>query len=487
ADFRTPNVYINGLPPNFPEEELFKMTREFGNVISVRTFTRHVCDKPSGYGFVLFELIDAAEKCIESLRKYRNLHPSFSKQIHKIPGTVYSSPTFQAAAGAQCLPADSFKARMEQLKDNASTNLYMEGLPLSIDEMMLGALVKPYKICSSRFFQTRLSNPPRMIAFVRFESRTAAEEIIERLHGRIIRGMEDSGARISVRFADTTEQRELRRMERTSHDGEHSPGRLSMAQAALLNLNGGQVPLPHLSPHISPDLGRLSPGGNISPLLVGGHLPAQVPHVRTPLAPLAAAAAQLPFHQQQAILQQRMQDLSLAGHDFSSHASPYLPQDLRVTPHLAQMRDELLSLQETQAQLHLKRGLGVGGSARADNGYTTMERMMLQVHAQRQQEQQILEAQAQVQAQRGQSKRRLLDVLQPCSIEDDFHATAMAGKGGARFGSQTTSQQLGTGTGQRQRNQTHASNARVADVPGGLDQALHLRSTTMPSQYLSSR
>lgn len=46
-DFKTPNVYINGLPPNFPEEQLLAMTREFGDVVSVRTFTRHVSDRPS--------------------------------------------------------------------------------------------------------------------------------------------------------------------------------------------------------------------------------------------------------------------------------------------------------------------------------------------------------------------------------------------------------------------------------------------------------
>ena len=44
---RTPNVYINGLPPNFPEEQLYAMTKDFGGVISVRTFTRHVSDRPS--------------------------------------------------------------------------------------------------------------------------------------------------------------------------------------------------------------------------------------------------------------------------------------------------------------------------------------------------------------------------------------------------------------------------------------------------------
>ena len=47
ADSRPPNVYINGLPPNFPEDELHAMARPFGPVVSVRTFNRHVSDKPS--------------------------------------------------------------------------------------------------------------------------------------------------------------------------------------------------------------------------------------------------------------------------------------------------------------------------------------------------------------------------------------------------------------------------------------------------------
>lgn len=46
-EFKTCNVYINGLPPNFPEDQLLAMTQEFGEVVSVRTFTRHVSDRPS--------------------------------------------------------------------------------------------------------------------------------------------------------------------------------------------------------------------------------------------------------------------------------------------------------------------------------------------------------------------------------------------------------------------------------------------------------
>lgn len=53
---KTPNIYINGLPPNFPDESLYLMCRDYGKVLSVRTFTRCVGEKMSGYGFVLYVL-----------------------------------------------------------------------------------------------------------------------------------------------------------------------------------------------------------------------------------------------------------------------------------------------------------------------------------------------------------------------------------------------------------------------------------------------
>ncbi|KAI0305346.1 hypothetical protein B0F90DRAFT_1815573 [Multifurca ochricompacta] len=240
SDSRVPNVYINGLPPNFPEEQLYALTKDFGGIVSVRTFTRHVSDRPSGYGFVLYETIEGAEKCIEALRRYRNLHPSFCKAGTRYASLSSSGTQLALSSSSSGTDGDSFKARMERLKDEASTNLYVEGLPLSIDEPTMAALVSPYTIKSSRFFQTRLSHPPRTIAFVRLETRTACEEIIKRLHGRMVRGWNDPGSRISVRFADSAEQRELRRSERSGHGGDSSPARLTMAQAALLNLRGQQ-------------------------------------------------------------------------------------------------------------------------------------------------------------------------------------------------------------------------------------------------------
>jgi hypothetical protein len=55
------------------------------------------------------------------------MHPHSQKilmqQIHRIPGTVYAQQSPSQIEHDE----DSFKARMEKLKDGLSTNLYIEG------------------------------------------------------------------------------------------------------------------------------------------------------------------------------------------------------------------------------------------------------------------------------------------------------------------------------------------------------------------------
>ncbi|KAJ7115133.1 hypothetical protein C8R43DRAFT_902815, partial [Mycena crocata] len=409
---KTPNVYINGLPPNFPEDQLFNLASPFGEVRSVRSFTRHVGDAETGYGFVLFESISSAEKCINSLRRYRNLHPTFSKQVHKIPGTMYSQPrpASEPAASATTPSASSlagweqesagdgsadstFKAKMERLADKSSTNLYIEGLPLSIDEATLTALVSPYSIRSSRFFQTKLSSPPRIIAFVRLETRSAAEEIIERLHGRMVRGWNDPGSRISVRFADTSEQRELRRQERLAREGDQASNQLSIAQATLLNLRGKEL-------HVRPPINTAShmddfrsDGYNHFQSTEYPSADFEVDYSRVPAAryPHGLPTQQslnhfgqsnVPAHSHSASQQMNPAMASLLDSLQASGAAfrgrDVYAQDTMDYRTLQQQQQQLASL--SNARSYVPQGLGLG-SAQSHTGYTATEEFILRARS----------------------------------------------------------------------------------------------------------
>ena len=71
--------------------------------------------------------------------------------------TVYSS-----------IPTDDFPVSLSALtKQCVITSSRSVFRLTSLLFKSLSALVSPHKILSSRFFQTKLSNPPRMIAFVR--------------------------------------------------------------------------------------------------------------------------------------------------------------------------------------------------------------------------------------------------------------------------------------------------------------------------------
>ncbi|KAF5324104.1 hypothetical protein D9619_011389 [Psilocybe cf. subviscida] len=487
---KTANVYINGLPPHFPEDQLFALASPYGEVRSVRTFTRHVRDSESGYGFVLFEDIDSAERCINNLRKYRNLHPTYSKQIHKIPGTSYAqsvmpSPTSpwgqddhgsgSSSAGASTadLSAEaSFKAKMESLQDPTSTNLYMEGLPLSIDEPTLSALVSPHRIISSRFFQTRLSNPPRIIAFVRLETRFGAEEIIERLHGRMVRGWNDTGSRISVRFADTSEQRELRRTERTAQEGDGSPARLTIAQAALLNLRGqdlrpGQSTGPVIHAHSAVgsrvSSGSLQRNGLASSLSVpdfatNAHAAAQESlNVDYTLAPsrLPNSRSRSPYHAQGLGYQQEtfsghaqlghtpppssmdpamaalLNSLNNNGAPYQGTATPgYTPEELGYGLHGQQQQHSLghgvhhLSTSQSVDNLHQ---YARAAPAYTRSGYTATEEYIMRAHAES-----AALAQAQVQAQLDRRRPAPLDFSRRRSEEENGLANIAVGVRGYR-------------------------------------------------------
>ncbi|KAJ7245645.1 hypothetical protein B0H12DRAFT_1325282 [Mycena haematopus] len=221
---KTPNVYINGLPPHFHEDQLRAIAAPFGEIISVRCFTRNSTKSPSGYGFVLFKTIAAAEKCIVTLKR-SDLHPSFSK-VNKPPHLVHSRiPSLPTRPSSSSVGSDqdsarpgspdlTFKAKMAQLEDKNSPNVYIEGLPMSADKNTLMEVVYPHVIQSTRFIRSKVPQSQTMIAFMRMETRAAAEDVIRNLNGKT-------------------------RSEASSREDE--PGRLSIAQATLLNYRAKEL------------------------------------------------------------------------------------------------------------------------------------------------------------------------------------------------------------------------------------------------------
>ncbi|KAJ7751504.1 rCop c3, partial [Mycena maculata] len=298
--------------------------------------------------------------------------------------------------------ADStFKAKMERLSDKMSTNLYIEGLPLSIDEATLAALVSPYSIRSSRFFQTKLSSPPRIIAFVRLETRAAAEEIIERLHGRMVRGWNDPGSRISVRFADTSEQRELRRQERLTREGDQASNQLSIAQATLLNLRGKELHA-RAPIAIAPPPSRINTGmhddfhsdaglgyTHFEPDYLANDFEvdySRVPARYPPQAPLGHFAQQhqaIPAQRMNPAMASLLESLQTSGAaaDFRGRDA-YAPQEALSYRTLQQQQQQQEQLAALSARTYVPHGLGIAPPPQtAHGGYTATEEFILRARS----------------------------------------------------------------------------------------------------------
>ncbi|KAF8755477.1 RNA recognition motif [Rhizoctonia solani] len=87
---RSCNIHIQNLPEHYEDAELSALCEEFGHIVSVRVFRRPVSAPPSRrlpdgqhstYGFVLFDNINSAENCVNTLRRrYKNIYPSFARQ-----------------------------------------------------------------------------------------------------------------------------------------------------------------------------------------------------------------------------------------------------------------------------------------------------------------------------------------------------------------------------------------------------------------------
>lgn len=278
-----------------------------------------------------------------------------------------------------------------------------------------------------------------------------------------------------------------------------------MAQAALLNLKGTQL---------QSDARIPSPNFSMSPPLSSNMA------LPTDLYGPAALPPPIGLHNQPSI-----PDLSLITEQLgalNSRAANAM-SGLRIPPHMLGY-DPAPGLSRDFLEMQAAMGgdwLGSNAAVRSHNGFTEMERLILQAHDRQRltgpnhefnvAAPEFRPSSRSVPAQNGsvghgrEASRRLVDVM-PSMSEEDFHACASSAGGGRQlvlsptadgdaFGHPSSNSDEDVSrlsmdldsrlTYGRQRNQTHAG-PRVQGQDNTLPQALHARSTTVPSHYFNT-
>ncbi|KAI0711109.1 hypothetical protein C8T65DRAFT_695401 [Cerioporus squamosus] len=269
-----------------------------------------------------------------------------------------------------------------------------------------------------------------------------------------------------------------------------------MARAALLNMKGSHYQATGQSPTLTDISLQSMPSATNGNLGLAfnqlglGHIGSQV----SPLQATSPLSNQSPFVRHSTEL--GAVGASVPGFDALNIRAANAPaQSLRLPQQLSDTGSGPFD-DESDLQLALL-GMGMQGlRARASNGYTPVEQLILQAHARQQrsgvingapdafqgrlQQTQLGTSGAHINGQRAEANRRLLDLLPPMS-ENDFHATA---------GMVQDSRSLGQGllpTGFAAGEEQLALDLERQLVQTVDNQALHIRSSTLPSQYLGVR
>jgi len=157
----TNNIIVKYLPHTFDDDQLYELFAQFGNVISHRLIKNKDTGASLGYGFVRFDDDAAAMKACETLHETL-IDDKMIKVILARPPVQYT--------------------------ESVKSNVYIAGLPKSLDREALDQLFSPYgKIVESRILSdisSDASNPNvRGVAFVRYATAECAAAAIGALHG----------------------------------------------------------------------------------------------------------------------------------------------------------------------------------------------------------------------------------------------------------------------------------------------------------------
>jgi len=157
-----------------------EMCNSYGKIVSSKAIINTETNECKGFGFVMYESEEQARHAMDELNK-KGFHVSFAKE--------------------------SLSARLKDLQDEDSTNIYISNIPLSMtDEEFLG-LFAPHNVVSYKILKDQ-SGVSRGVGLARFETREIANEIIEKYNNVKLEGSTNS---LQVRFADSDAQKILKK------------------------------------------------------------------------------------------------------------------------------------------------------------------------------------------------------------------------------------------------------------------------------------
>jgi polyadenylate-binding protein len=156
------NIFVKNLDQGIDHKALFDTFSMFGNILSCKV-AMSPTGESLGYGFVHYETEESALKAIE-----------------KVDGMVISGANVQVAR---------WKPRSERSGDTGKfTNIYVKGLPESINSEGLRAMFEAYGVVTSFLLSIDSDGKSRGFGFVNFENPEDAEVAVANLNGKEIDG-----------------------------------------------------------------------------------------------------------------------------------------------------------------------------------------------------------------------------------------------------------------------------------------------------------
>ncbi|KAI0018375.1 hypothetical protein F4780DRAFT_751307 [Xylariomycetidae sp. FL0641] len=198
------NVYIRGLHPTTDDELLMKYAERFGKVETSKAIIDTATGACKGFGFAKFYDVRDSETCI---RGFYRLGYEVGFARVRLRGNHRTNSGISTAFTNRALQ-ESFNSRLKAEGDEQSTNLYISNLPKSFGEHELATVFLGYTILSSKILRDTMGNS-RGVGFARFESREHCEKVMDEYIGV---KLGDEGLPMQIRYADTPNQKELKRV-----------------------------------------------------------------------------------------------------------------------------------------------------------------------------------------------------------------------------------------------------------------------------------